>query len=453
MTLASGVGRTAVDRAYNRLVEWLVLPVGDAVLRTEFMSELRRWRKLQHLSPEAVKKLQTESLLTVLGHASANVPFYSNLDADLGQPGGANAFEWLSRFPVTTKKELREHGSDLCVPGSKGLIRNASSGSTGFQSVVWASRREMSRSMAIQTLWWEWAGYRLGDRLLQTGITPDRGITKKLKDIALRTKYVDAFGLLDDEMEEILRSVPRDRRSCFGGYASSLDGFARVSIEAGINCEFGAVFSWGDKLFDGYRSRIRTGLGCDPLDTYGTTEGFMIASQRQPGGVYHVMSPHVVVELLDDCWLPVVPGEMGRVVVTRLDGFSMPLIRFSLGDLAQAPERRVTEDQAPGFEQLERIIGRETDVIRTPLGRTLTVHTFTGVMEHFDRIEQFTVEPTGEGLEISYIARDGVDSEYLARVEQALAAAVGELIPIKWKRVHEIHPTNSGKPQIIRQAP
>lgn len=439
-------GHRLSERLYNQLIERVALPVGDALFRTEFIGELRRWRRIQHLPADGLRRLQHDGLRSLLTHATTAVPHYR----DLRLGTSPDPYEWLRRFPILTKSDLRTEGERMLTPGSRRLVTVSSSGSSGLQSTLWSTPREISRAQAIQTLWWEWAGYRLGDRLLQTGITPDRGLAKRLKDRVLRTTYIPAFGLTDAEMTEILSTGSARRWRHAGGYASSLDAFARVAIaNPKLRVSFESAISWGDKLYPQHRRHLQDAFGAPVLDTYGTAEGFMIAAQRFDGS-YYVMSPHVVVELLDDRDEPVDPGELGRVVVTRIDAHTMPMIRFRLGDLAVAPTHTSTTPGAPEFPQLERIIGRETDVWVSPGGRTLTVHTFTGVMEHFADIEQFSVIPQDAGLTLEYRADDGLESAVLDRASAALCSAVGERLSISWRRVDSIPDSPSGKPQIIR---
>ncbi len=438
--------RRTSERLYGRVIEQGALPAGDLLLRTEFMAELRRWRRLEQLSAADLNRVQRDGLRTLLTHATAVVPHYRDLDIAPDD----DPYRWLRRFPILTKADLRNGGTRLLTPGSKHLVKVSSSGSSGFQSTLWSTPREISRAQAIQTLWWEWAGYRIGDRLLQTGITPDRGIAKRVKDRLLRTTYISAFGLTDDDMASILRGAPRGGWRHFGGYASSLDAFARVALaRPELRVSFDAAISWGDKLYPQHRRHLRDAFDAPVLDTYGAAEGFMIAAQRFDGP-YYVMSPHVVVELLDDHDEPVEPGELGHVVVTRIDALTMPMIRFRLGDLAVAPAEPVVIPGAPAFPQLERIVGRETDVWVSPGGRTLTVHTFTGVMEHFEEIEQFSVIPHDDALTLEYRAGGDLDPSVLERAADALRDAVGERLTITWRRVEHIPDSPSGKPQIIR---
>ena len=59
-------------------------------------------------------------------------------------------------------------------------------------------------------------------------MTPDRGTVKAIKDRLLRTTYVVAFGLSDDEMADVLRAGRKRPWRHLGGYASNLDAFVRV---------------------------------------------------------------------------------------------------------------------------------------------------------------------------------------------------------------------------------
>ncbi len=64
----------------------------------------------------------------------------------------------------------------------------------------------------------------------------------------------------------------------------------------------------------------------------------VVALQCPQAPVLHVSSEHVVVEVLDDDGAPCEPGRVGRVVVTDLQNFATPLVRYEVGDFAVAGE-------------------------------------------------------------------------------------------------------------------
>jgi phenylacetate-CoA ligase len=304
---------------------------------------------------------------------------------------------------------------------------------------------------AMQLLWFEWSGYRIGDTILQTGMTLQRGLIKGLKDRFLRTRYIPAFDLRDDDIEAVLQELARNPRDYFFGYASSLHVIARAAIEANISgIRFKHAVSWGDKLFPHYRKSIRQAFGCETIDLYGCTEGAMIAAQCRRGN-YHLGSNQCFVEVVDDNGVPLPKGMMGRVLVTRLDNFAMPLIRYDIGDLAELePDDRLC-DCGRQFPRLRRIIGRDTDIVETPGGNRLIVHFFTAIFEHVPEIRQFkVVQRDLKSMEIQYIPGDGFTADILRQVEHAILGHLEEEFRVEWRRTSVIEPTPSGKPQIVQ---
>src|SRR5262249_15877820 len=100
-------------------------------------------------------------------------------------------------------------------------------------------------------------------------------------------------------------------------------------------------------------------------DTYTSREGGYMALQCPEHTHYHVQSEAVLLETLDDRGEPCRPGEVGRVVITPLHNFAMPLIRCESGDYAEAgrfcPCGR-------GLPVLNRIMGRSRNMLRLPKG-------------------------------------------------------------------------------------
>jgi phenylacetate-CoA ligase len=299
-------------------------------------------------------------------------------------------------------------------------------------------------------LWWEWAGYKFGNSLIQTGITPNRGLVKGTKDFLLRTDYIPAFGISEEfilaKLEE-LRKKPRDH---FAGYASSIYVFAHVASKHGIDdVRFKSVISWGDKMFPHFRSLIEKQFSTKVFDTYGCTEGMMMAAQKDLDE-YYVMSPHVVIELLDKEGHEVEPGELGYVVVTRLDAYAMPLIRYYLGDLAIKARHDVPGSELH-FPLLQKIIGRDTDIIRTASGKYMVVHSFTGIFEHIPEVSQFRVVQSDlHSITIEIIPGEGFKDEILANIRTKIQNYLLEPFEVQFQIVENIAPTPSGKPQIIK---
>lgn len=433
---------------YNKILENIILPAGDLFLGTNYISELKKWRKISRLKEHELYDLSIINLRKLLAYATSSVPFYRAYSkVEVSDP-----VAWLKKFPVINKDDYNNDiDSFLSVPKDK-LIASYSSGSSGVQGVVYMNKKEQSSAQAIQTLLWEWSGYYPGKPIVQTGITPNRGLRKSIKDFFFKTRYYNAFNLDPIQLSSILNNQTGLSNYHLGGYASSLFLLAQTTIEQAISdVKFDAVISWGDKMFYHYRQEIEKVFGCKVYDTYGTTEGFVIAGQCDLD-YYYILTPHVWFELLDDQANEVEDGKIGHVVVTRLDGYSMPLIRYKIGDLAiRLPRHKYPERRELAFPLLKKIIGRDTDIIKTASGKLLIVHFFTGIFEHVNEIRQFkVVQRNLNSIEIEYIPGKGFSEVVLGKVSEIIKSYLNEDFPIIWKQVDFIAPTKSGKPQIIQ---
>lgn len=423
------------------LIEDVLLPFSDAALGYSVSKKLRFYRCQVGSGEGYLRRLEE-----ILKYACSNAPYYR----DLGIRHRDDPRETLTSFPILTKQILRERTDDLLTMPKEELEKNSSSGSSGFQSTVYWSKEDTSWARANMLTWWEWAGYRLGDPVLQTGITPNRGFLKSVKDRVNNLYYLQAFAHDRSDIEKALLWASRQDNPVLAGYASSLYVIATFARESGIKVGFKTAISWGDKLFPHYKSMIENVFGCRTHETYGSAEGIGIAAQKDLEYMY-IMTPNVHLELLDDEGRHVPDGTIGHVVVTNLNTKGMPLIRYRIGDLAiRLPTSEYPERRELGFPLLQKVIGRDTDLVRTPSGKFLVVHAFTGIFEHHPEVSQFQIEQTDtKGIVIRYIKGTGFHIGIIEKIGKRIAEAVNEPFDLRFEDVDHIPPSGSGKPQLI----
>src|SRR6202012_3802852 len=81
---------------------------------------------------------------------------------------------------------------------------------------------------------------------------------------------------------------------------------------------------------------------------------------------YHVQSEMLIAEVLRDDGTPCAPGEIGRLVLTDLCNFGMPMIRYEINDYAEVG---ALCDCGRGLPVLTRIMGRRRNMALDPDGR------------------------------------------------------------------------------------
>ena len=431
---------------YKKILEHIIVPVGDFLTNSPFSKELTFWRKVDQMSEVELQSLQKKHLKSILLHAVQNSKKYGSIELK-----GANPLEWLQQFPVLTKEALRTSSEDLLTESTAKLTKISSSGSSGISSSVYMNKNDLASLRAGLIHWWEWYGYRIGNPIVQTGISPNRGFIKSLKDLFFRTIYVNAFTHTEEQIINVLKKITKSNEFVLAGYASSLNVIADIARKYHFEIQLKSVISLGDKLFSHYKKNIEQTFNCKVYDTYGSAEGFLIGATYDIDYMY-ILSPQCYVEILDDDNNPVPDGTMGNIVVTRLDGFAMPLIRYRLGDLGMLlPRDKYPLKRKFQYPLLQQIVGRDTDIVKTHNGGVLVVHSFTGIFEYIPEIKQFkVVQKELTGITIQYIKSKGFTISVLEAITKKLQVYIkDETFIITFQEVKVIAPTKSGKPQII----
>ena len=434
-------------KIYSHILTKIILPISEFIFNIPITAELKKLDKASRLSANELKLYQEQKLIKLLIHSVSKSKYYQNLNIEIDEK---NIGDSLKKFPILTKNLLKTNTDFILTEPKNKLIKNGSSGSTGEQTIVYWSKKEQTINRATQLLWWQWANYNIGEPLIQTGINPKRLGIKKYKDLFFRTRYVQAFSHNKKDIVDFLKNLNPKINYVFAGYASSLFVISKIALENNIKLNFKTAISWGDKLFDHYRHSIHEAFNCKIFETYGSAEGFMIGAQKDLDYLYE-MSTNILVEILDDNNNEVADGQVGNVIITNLNGYSMPLIRYKIGDLAiKLPQEKYPVNCELHLPVFQKIVGRDTDIVKTKSGNYMVVHSFTGIFEHVAEIKQFCVVQNDlSGIEILYIKDEGFNLQILSNIENQILKCLNEPFDIVFKEVDEIKPTKSGKPQLI----
>lgn len=431
----------------NFLLEKIALPIGDLILKSNFVKSLNFWRSFDSLSELELISHQEKQLKNQLLYAQKHISKYKGIKINLNK----KADEIIKSFPILTKDDLRSNPKSLQINNNQHVSRIYSSGSTGVSTWVSMNKSDLMSIQSLSIHLWELCGYKLGNPILQTGISPKRSRLKKMKDLFFGVQYVSAFTLSTDDLKKICSILSKNNKYTLVGYPSSLNIIAEYIIENNINLKLKTVIGLGDKLFDHYKKNIQKAFGCKIHETYGSSEGFQIGFQADLDYMY-LYTPQVYLELLDDNNNPVKEGEIGNVVVTRLENKHMPLIRYKLGDLAiMLPKDKYPPNRKFNFPLIEKVIGRNTDVVILPDNRKLIVHSFTGIFEYIPEIKQFKIiQKNRKSMTVQFIPDDNFTKEVLKNSKLKLQKIINNNnFKIYFEEVSLIEGKKSGKPQII----
>jgi phenylacetate-CoA ligase len=228
------------------------------------------------------------------------------------------------------------------------------------------------------------------------------------------------------------------------GYPQSLAIIAEELLKRGIDNVSPAMVCTGAELVSNKtREKINAAFGVEMADSYATIESGMIAWQCKSLKGYHINIDNLVLEFLHN-GKPVRPGEPGRVVVTNLHSYAMPIIRYELGDICTPSDSLCTcGNQLPLMTVVE---GRIDDMVKTPSGRVISPNSITNVMEAVDGIGQFRVIHEKKDLMVvQIVAGAGFSQDTPRRTQNLLRELVGDDINIEVRMVSEISKEHTGK--------
>jgi len=231
------------------------------------------------------------------------------------------------------------------------------------------------------------------------------------------------------------------------GYPSTIALFCQLAFQQGYdlsNVGVEVVFSTAEVLYDHQKEIISNAFGKIPVvDGYGSREGGFV-SHECPEGSMHVIEQNIIVEYLHD-EKPVGPGEDGEIVVTHLDNWAMPFIRYRTGDVAQFDNQPC--DCGRHLSVMKKIQGRTTDFVVTPDGRwqhglslIYVVRDVPGVAEF--KIIQEAVDHVNVLLKIEkgLFPEDGK-----VRIIEGFKKRMGHTVNVDIEMVDEIKKDASGK--------
>lgn len=407
-------------------------------------------RRSLYLSPEQLRDLQRRRLSAIVRHAYEHVPYYRQLFDRAGvNPGDIRSVEDLQALPVTTKADLREYPRQaLVAPHTDG--RNyqfvVTSGSTGMPLHVHISRQEnWLRNLVFLRTFME-TGYRLNERMAWVETLREKDLSRWwFQNWGLYRKYpVCIFDDLDVQIASLRQLQPQN----IHGYPSALEILARALIERGITDIRPRVISTGAELLgEGAREIISQGFGAPVFDTYSAVEFGNIAWECPAGGGYHINSDLVLVEFLAD-GRPAQPGERAEIVCTSLYSYTMPFIRYNLGDIGV--QLTGTCSCGRGLPLMKVIEGRADDFVRLANGQAVSPIMLVNTLRGINGIKQHRVIQEEAGvLQVCIVGGERSSLEIAGEVEARLREALSDNVEVKVQFVDEIPRDSSGKVRSI----
>ncbi len=436
---------------HPRIVRHLISPLLERLLRRRTFAYARECDAAQWHAPGQLRTLQRGKLRSLLILAQSNCPWYRNLFAELGlEAASDDPFAMLEALPCIDKDTIRSNQRDMTnasVDG--GPIPFNTGGSTGEPLSFMVDRRRIAYDKAARIMTHAWFGVQHGDREVYLWGSPleirgqDR--CKRMRDRMTNELLLAAFRLNPETMSHYHRQIDAFDPASIFGYPSSLTRFAEFCIQSNKPYHarnLRAVFVTGEVVDVRQRRTLSDYFGVPIVNGYGSRDGGFIAHEC-PAGSMHVMDQNVIVEILDETGYAVAQGKSGEIVLTHLDAFALPLIRYRTGDMATQTTGRC--ECGRGLSLIGPIDGRRGDHLVGADG-TLT-HPLAAiyVMRELDGVKQFQIHQNCDRSIDVQVVDDGMGHRMnCERIVSHLRRRLGPL-PVNVRSVKDIAVAGSGK--------
>lgn len=417
------------------------------------VARLAELDRIQWLSREEVLAYQQDKLYRLLKYAYTFVPYYHRSFEQAGfQPDDILTDPAASqKIPTISKAVIRDNFGDLVTTDpsrQRGLARNTTGGSTGQPLVFIQDLNFRDYVMAGVHSHLQYTGWQFGEcHAYIWGTNLEVATQKKLRarllDWSLNRFVTNAYALSEESMAAFVRKIRQRHPKVLVGYASTLEQFARfVQAHHLDDIKFSGISSTAEVLYPSQRELIERTFGCEVLDRYGARELGGIACECLEHKGLHIGAGEVYVEVLRD-GAPVPVGEEGDIVVTNLNNYGMPFIRYRVGDIGQLSD--VVCPCGRGLPMMEVLQGRRIDMFKAKDGRVVWGG-FASLMFDMPGVKRFQLVQKSLDKVVIRIVKDApLDEARLAEIERTVHIALGDDVDVEFEYPEEITVERSGK--------
>jgi phenylacetate-CoA ligase len=393
-------------------------------------------------------------LSQLLTHCFDAVPYYSEAIRSGGTNFKGDPFALLRRLPVLTKEILRSHATQLTSRDidQRRWYYNTSGGSTGEPVRFIQDAYFRDRSTAITFLNSSWTGCEPTDSEIRLwGSERDifhgtEGWRNATVNRLKRLRTLNAFRMTPDGMGRYIEVLNRTRPKLIVAYAQAIYELAQFARQNNLlTVPQRAIVTSAGTLHDFMRETIESVFGCRVFNRYGSREVGNIACQCACHGGLHVAPWGNYIEIVDDNDRPVPNGELGDILVTSLNNYAMPLIRYRIGDRGRLSSLSCPCGR-PG-QILDRIAGRNVDAFRTVDGTLIDGEYFTHLLYFRSWVTKFQVlQRNYSEIEFRIVgASERCSQTELDQIVEKARLLLGPQCAVAFHFVTNIEPSPSGK--------
>lgn len=388
-------------------------------------------------------------LESLLNHASLNVSYYRNICSSF-KNSKLDIQNWLVLDKGIIRENFEQLKSDK-IEYSQSFL-NSSGGSTGQPITIIQDRNFKEWRIATQLFYYrQFLGIEI-ERISHVILWGTENIYGDAKSNIVKynvlkylqsTTFLNSFRMTLEDLHNYVDIINNKKPILIKGYAGSLYQLAKFARNNNLYIHHPQViYSSAETLRPFMRNLIEEVFDCKVYDFYGSREVGPIAGECSRGKM-HIFSFNNYVEVVNKNNETVQAGEEGKILVTTLHNYSMPLIRYNIGDTAILGK---SCDCGSSLPTLERVTGRVKEHFVTRKGTLIDGGYFTRQFYFRDWVDEFQVlQKDFSTIEIFYVPKGEVVKTEQDDISNKIRLVMGKECQINWNQVKQIPRTPHGK--------
>ena len=405
-----------------------------------YHSKLSQVAALLNAPRETIETFQAARLEKLLQHAYQTTPYYREL-LKTETPD-------ISQIPPLEKQDIREQLERLCSTAftEEQRIENATGGSTGTPLTFYQDRHYWNQRNLSVYYFDRWAGWNFGQPQLVIWGAPadleDDGHWKHRLNNFWRNQYwLNGFHLTDKTMLAVFEQMDQSHPQTILAYPSSLYQFATFLSGNDLIPKWNlkGIIASAEMLHPHYRALAEIVFKAKVHNRYGGREVGLIGMECAEGRM-HINCHDIYLEIDS----PDPYSEPGEILVTQLNNYAMPFIRYRIGDIGMLSDEVCPCGSA--LPILAELLGRTTATFRTKTGTLIHGGYFTRQFYGLKGVNQFQIiQETLKHCILKVVVNGGWTEATRRYLVQCIQKALGGEVVVTVEFVEDIPVPVSGK--------
>jgi phenylacetate-CoA ligase len=418
----------------------------------DYYKELRnhQWNTM-----EENREIQRKKLYLLIKYASQNIPYYQGIIKEQNLRFSEDTISKdIKKFPLLTKDVIRNHFDELYKFRDNTYYRNTSGGSTGEPVIFYQDKHYFEWATANKILFNEWAGRKIGEPMvklwgsLRDILRGGQGFKEYLRQQVSGITSLDSSRMTEEGMYRHVQKINTIKPRLVLAYTNSIEELTRFIQEHRLSVYSPpAVMTSAGVLYPEVKAKIEEVFHTTVLNRYGSREVSDMACNCEKDEGLHLIPAIHYLEVVDDEGRQVKPGTPGNIIITLLTNYTMPLIRYKIGDRGVLSNKECSCGR--GFPLLRQVLGRINSSFRNKFGDIIN-EGFIRLFYFRENIKQFQIiQETIDSISINLVLIDktklkDIDKEF-KEINKKIWKIMGHKTKVNYNILDEIEPSPSGK--------